>query len=281
MSLGIISNFAADVAQRNLTQSSDEATRSVARLSSGTRVLSARDDAAALAIGSRLNAEQEALGQAQVNAGQANSMLQVADGAMARIDDILVRMNTLAVQAASGQLDGDSRAFLNDEFDALRDEITRIADDTEFNGIKLLNVTAGDPNVTVDFQVGTGNEDNEDRITVSLVDVTVAGLDADLVAADLTTASGAGNAIENVIDALDALNTERAAIGASQNRLEFASQAVATTRENTEAARSQLLDLDVARESSNFASQQILVQAGVATLGQANALPQNLLSLFN
>ena len=276
MSLGIVSNFAADVAQRNLTQSSEEATRSVARLSSGTRVLSARDDAAALAIGSRLNAEQEALGQAQVNAGQANSMLQVADGAMARIDDILVRMNTLAVQAASGQLDADSRGFLNDEFQELRLEIDRIAADTEFNSINLLNVTGTAADIA--FQVGTGNVVIEDQIEVSLVDVTSGTLGT---TGDIDTVTAALASIDQLSTALDALNTARAGIGASQNRLEFASQAVATTRENTEAARSQLLDLDVARESSNFASQQILVQAGVATLGQANALPQNLLSLFN
>lgn len=274
MSLGIISNFAANVAQRNLEQSSQEATRSIARLSSGTRVLSARDDAAALAVGSRLNAEQAALGQAQVNAGQANSLLQVADGGLARIDDIIVRMNSLAVQAASGQLDGTARGFLDDEFQSLESEINRIANDTEFNGINLLNAVS-----TLNFQVGTGGVASQDQIAVMTVDVTATTLGT--TGDDLTTTTMAVTAIGNLTTALDALNTGRAAIGASQNRLDFASQAVATTRENTEAARSQLLDLDVARESSNFASQQILVQAGVATLGQANSLPQNLLGLFN
>lgn len=138
MALNVISNFAANVAHRHLQQSDMEATNSLAKLSAGTRVLSAKDDAASLAIGSRLRAEVSALRQASVNAGQAISMLQIADGAMARVDDILVRMKTLAVQASSGQLSDTERGMLNQEYSALRAEVDRIADDTEFNGTKLL-----------------------------------------------------------------------------------------------------------------------------------------------
>ncbi|WP_119167989.1 flagellin N-terminal helical domain-containing protein [Algihabitans albus] len=138
MALNVISNFAANVAHRHLQQSDAEATSSLAKLSAGTRVLSAKDDAASLAIGSRLRAEVSALRQASVNAGQAISMLQIADGAMARVDDILVRMKTLAVQASSGQLSDTERGMLNQEYTSLRAEVDRIADDTEFNGTKLL-----------------------------------------------------------------------------------------------------------------------------------------------
>ena len=137
MALNIISNFAANVAHRNLARTDMQATASLAKLSAGTRVLSAKDDAASLAIGSRLRAEVEALKQANVNTGQASSMLQIADGAMATISDILVRMKSLATQSASDQLGTTERSILNSEFTALRSEIDRIANDTEFNGIKL------------------------------------------------------------------------------------------------------------------------------------------------
>jgi len=138
MALNIISNYAANLAHRNLTASDAAATRSLARLSSGTRVVSARDDAASMAIGARLNATAQALKTAAVNVGQANSMLQIADGGMATIDDILVRMKTLAMQASSGNLSDTERGFLNDEFTQLRDEVDRIASSTNFNGIQLL-----------------------------------------------------------------------------------------------------------------------------------------------
>ena len=139
MALNVISNFAANVAHRNLVSSDMAATSSLAKLSAGTRVLSAKDDAASLAIGSRLSAEVAALQQASVNAGQGTSMLQIADGAMGKVNDILIRMKTLAVQAGSGQLSSTERAMLDTEFQALSSEIDRIAEDTEFNGQKLIN----------------------------------------------------------------------------------------------------------------------------------------------
>ncbi|WP_412777012.1 flagellin [Thalassospira lucentensis] len=148
MALNIISNYAANVAHRNLQNSDEMATRSLAKLSSGTRVVSARDDAASMAIGARLNATTQALKTATVNVGQANSMLQIADGSMATIDDVLVRMKTLATQAASGNLSDTERGFLDDEFQLLNDEIGRVSSSTNFNGIQLLG-DGGD--VDIDF----------------------------------------------------------------------------------------------------------------------------------
>ena len=139
MALNVISNFAANVAHRSLTMSDAAQTSSLTKLASGKRVLSAKDDAASLAIGSRLNAEVVAMRTAKVNAGQAGSMLQIADGAMSTISDILVRMKELAVQASSGQFSDTERTILNNEFTALRSEVTRISQDTEFNGIQLIN----------------------------------------------------------------------------------------------------------------------------------------------
>ncbi len=542
MALNVISNFAANVAHRNLVMSDAAATSSLTKLSSGQRVVSAKDDAASLAIGSRLRAEVVAMKTASVNAGQAGSMLQIADGAMATISDILVRMKELAVQASSGQFSSIERGILDSEFQALSSEITRISEDTEFNGTQLIagagdtvteqegqstgdlasrgisitydtntttsgdayrlsydydagnsqllsvtNINTGD-RVTVDIEAAidavlaarttpgdpstgelndgesvdvvftslgitvtlTGGSSNNfvrqtDYITEGAIDVSgtvngdlavgtltvtnnTSGIDnADLTAllalgsydaatglltintnsadalelnlfattgiefevdgdgnrdgtaggfdledgaahtievflgtgvllgtvaingADganagagtftidlgemlfgqdttvggsdssfsfkvgtgnqsydtltftvtassasalgvygtdqggliaITTADQAETASTAVSDAIDTLNTSRSNVGAAQNRLTFAAQNLASAIENAEAARSTLLDLDVAKEISTFTSKQVLLQTGIAMLAQANQLPQNLLRLF-
>jgi flagellin len=382
MPLNLISNFAANVAQRNLAMSDAAATSSLAKLSAGSRVISAKDDAASLAVGSRLNAEVIGLKQASVNAGQAISMLQIADGAMAKVNDILVRMKSLSVQAGSGQLSATERGMLNTEFLALRSEVDRISNDTDFAGTSLVNgsiavntgsatdfqiadgvqsiifrgnfdtttatsysIDQGAGSFTVDagatqftgslastdhdgsamnnsavvtltntgttdkvdiildlsfsvnttkanetltltgtnttsfnFKVGTGVSATADEIAVSVNSVSAASLGISTTAVD--TANNADTASVAVSNAIDDLQTHRATIGASQNRLEFAAANIATATENTEAARSQLLDLDIAAEMSNFVSKQILIQAGVSMLAQANQLPNNLLRLF-
>ncbi len=488
MPLNVISNFAANVAHRNLVTNNEQATQSLAKLSSGARVVSARDDAASLAIGSRLAAEVRSMSQANVNAGQAISMLQIADGAMARVSDILVRMKVLAVQASSGQLSDTERSMLDTEYQQLLQEAERIAQDTEFNGNQLVNGSSstttvlnalsnadnvlqaadGFASIVFDPSVGdastqvaydatsnvltvtnmtTGasqginigatpvpiNTTQEVRfaevgVTISLnsafdktADINPTGsvteandggagsietttiqlLNADVAAAvqnlassamsiDATTANAAGvslgaftangvdmstvgtknltlsdgtnnievgfvvtdgytdgadltvdvddlgavmfgnsgsssqisftfklgtgivsgvdsltiaidsinnsslgltsSSISNVSNAesaqgivtsaIDTLNNSRAGIGAAQNRLDFASANLATAIENAESARSALLDLDVAQEITTLTSKQILVQAGVSMLSQANQLPQNLLQLF-
>ena len=274
MALNVISNYAANVAHRNLQASDMQATSSLAKLSAGTRVLSAKDDAASLAIGSRLSAEVAGLKQASVNAGQAVSMLQIADGAMAKVQDILVRMKTLAIQAGSGQLSNIERGMLDTEYQALLLEVDRIAADTDFSGTKLVDGSfAG-----VDFKVGTGTVATEDVITLTIsgIDTTTLGIDG----TDITTVATADAASIALSTAIDTLNTTRAQVGAAENRLEFAAANIATAQENTEAARSSLMDLDIAAEMSNFTSKQILMQSGVAMLAQANQMPQTLLRLF-
>jgi flagellin len=391
MALNAISNYAANVAHRNLQASDMAATSSLAKLSSGTRVVSARDDAASMAIGSRLNSQVQALRQASVNAGQAVSMLQIADGAMSKASDVLIRMKTLSVQAGSGQISDTERGMLNAEYRLLVEELSRIAASTEFNGSLLVNgsqVKAGaaigtggafatadgvqsltahglttassdnytmsyngttgrtftlsdgantytgsiDPtaldssgnlvtgtsvrltsttatgdlviglntgfqsNTTVtastsngvhftgsatasfDFKVGTGTDPTKDVIVVSLDGIGAENLGLD--ASDITTVATADLASTLISTAIVTLNTARASVGAYQNRLEFAAANIDTTVENTEAARSNLLDLDLASEMSKFTAKQVLLQAGVAMLAQANQMPQNLLKLF-
>jgi len=490
MALNMISNFGANVAHRNLVATDAQATASLAKLSSGTRVVSSKDDAASLAIGSRLHAEVQALRQATVNAGQAASMLQIADGAMARVSDILTRMKTLSVQASSGQLGNTERSMLDTEFGALLSEIDRISADTEFNGNSLLNgstrtitnlnglgaaanlieaadgfhsisfgnsvgdartivaydaanamltltdlgtgqsqsvdigasaialnetqvvdfdhldivvtlnsafdktadiaptgsftaagagqgsvqastieliaATAGmqaaiDPTVTISgasadnatltlaggfsasgvdlsstgthtvtlsdgtdsitvaftvgtafndaataagdgaftvdglgslaygtvnmasstsfsFKLGTGTVADVDSVTYTIEAVHTTALG--ITGATLATQASAESAITAITASIDTLNMARANLGAAQNRLEFSAANLSLTIENSEAARSSLLDLDVAAEMTNFTSKQILMQAGVSMLAQANQMPQNLLQLL-
>ena len=489
MALNIVSNYAANVANRYLSKADAAASSSLAKLSAGTRVLSAKDDAASLAIGSRLNAEVQAQKQAKVNAGQATSMLQIADGAMSKVNDVLVRMKTLAVQAGSGQLSSTERGMLDTEYQALLSEVDRIAQVTKFNGTSLVNgstttstsingqsntnnlvqaadgfssivmgngvgtasvsvaydstadvltltnlttgesqgvaigntaiaqndsqtvnfdqlgivvtlnsafskstdilptgsftlggsgtgaidtstvqvtaavnsasglsglsaqamtvnhtsaaattfsvgnftgsanlSTTGSKSVAMSngsgssftfsftvttaftnsgttssmtasglgalafgtsstsnetdftFKLGTGTTANVDEITISVGSVSATSLGIN--GGDITSKANADTASAAISAAIDTLNTSRAGVGAAQNRLEFASDNLSTTIENTEAARSSLMDLDVASEMTAFTAKQVLVQSGVAMLAQANQMPQNLLRLF-
>ena len=490
MSLNVISNYAANVAHRYLVDSDAAASSSLAKLSSGNRVVTARDDAAGLAIGSRLKAQLAALQQCGTNASQASSMLQVADGALSKISDIIVRMKTLSVQASSGQLGSTERGMIDTEYQNLLEEVDRISNDTTFNGVTLLagtpntattlnaqtsanfvgagsgfqsinfdgtvtntaattavftfeynatnnvltahNLTTGvsqgvdigataiatnatqivnfgqlgtvvtlnsafdkatdiapasastftagasgvientsislvdidaaavtDATLTTDsvsidataanasvltlagytgtadltstgtktvtftdsasdaftvsfnlttvftngdaasftvgdlgttvlasnqvsntsfsYKIGPGTT-IYDTVTVSISQITASSLG--LFGSDVTTAINADAASTAIDVAIDTLNVARSSVGASQNRLRFAADNLSTTVENVDAARSSLLDLDIAAEMTTFTSKQILQQTGIAMLAQANQLPQALLRLF-
>ena len=371
------------------------ASNSLAKLSVGRRVVSARDDAASLAVGQRLNAEVQGLRQAVVTSGQANSMLQIADGAMSTTSDILTRMKVLSIQSSSANLSEQERAFLDTEFQALVGEVDRIADDTDFAGTKLLDgsvdlagvggleaadgvasisaqgvedeqsgtaalgysiafatgsaggtftvntfdgttvngtytgtvnsdavtgtagelsrattvkldggtttsagsftislntafaATAavaaasasygGSSTLDLTFKLGTGTE-SQDSLSFSLSAINTEGLG--LTGASIESEESAASALEAVNSAIDTLNGFRSDVGAAQNRLDFASANLNVGIENAEAARSTLVDLDIAQEMTNFSSKQVLMQAGVAMLAQANQMPQNLLRLL-
>jgi flagellin len=275
MALNVVSGFSSNAAQRHLRQSESGLALAVAKLAAGRRVLSARDDAAALAIGSRLAAQVSGLTQAQANAGQASSMLQVADGGMAGINDMLTRMKSLAVQAGSGQLSATDRTAINTEFQALASEVDRVTADTDFAGTKLLDGSAG----TLSFKVGTGTNPASDEIAVSFADTSTTALA--ISGLDVSSQAGADTASAAISNAIDSVQTLRARVGASQNRLEFASQNIATAIENTEAARSSLIDLDVAAEIGNLTRQKTLTQMGFAMLAQGNQSSKTLLKLLS
>ncbi|WP_417825051.1 flagellin [Thalassospira lucentensis] len=209
MALNIISNYAANVAHRNLSNSDEMATRSLSKLSSGTRVVSARDDAASMAIGARLNSEVQSLKTATVNVGQANAMLQIADGGMATIDDILVRMKTLTVQASSENLSAVERGFAFDEFSTLRTELDRVAASTKFNGIQLLagqDILGIDPTV---FAAGAADIGAADGfVSFDIASDATGVADTDTVTLDIATAGGVtvmtlANAVTGLSQSID------------------------------------------------------------------------------
>ncbi len=407
MALNVITNQTASIAHRNLVQSDMEMTKSLSKLSSGQRVVSAKDDAASMAIGSRIKADVASLRQIQVNSTQAISLLQVAEGAQARVYDMLVRLKSLASQAGSSQLSNTERNMLDTEYQQLLDEIDRVAAGTTFNGSSLVNANmsysitdgagassgffggsnssnwldmgyggityantansgtvefsiTGTTNVQVNIFATAGGKSFSAVVPSNLIDSTgalvsgtavrltsysgtaaVAGDNsyitlglaqgADLVRAAASDARGsisigqpsystfnfkvgiASNPADNEISlnlrgintralglnlstistqaradaayaatgiAIDLLLTFRAEVGAGQSRMESTAANVSIVIENMEAARSAYLDLDVAQEMSTFTNKQILQQAGIAMIAQANQLPQNLLRLF-
>lgn len=407
MPITINTNVAALSAQRNLESASMRSQSSLSKLSSGSRVPTAKEDAASLSIGTGLKLDVTALRAAQTNAAQGTSLLQIADGAFGQVSNILDRMKSLATTAQSGQLSNTERAFLNDEYQSLSTEIDRIAGSTEFNGqallggstttvinagsvgtdlesadgvvgfefdssvvtgvnafelfyddsegnISVINITTGttqtvnvgaagativaggatrevdfdnlgvkitlnddfnggnavnggaDVNtaaafgagtsnavfssqagtaaaaLTVDFQVGIGSGGvaGGDAIQVSIDLGTTNALSGGAGVGDVLNAANAGTASTTVDTMIGAVNTARADIGSSLNRLEFAQSNLAVTIENTEAARSTLMDVDVSAEITKFTSEQVLIQAGVSMLAQANQQPSLLLRLL-
>jgi flagellin len=258
-------------AQRNLNTSQSAMALAVQRLSSGLRVNSAKDDAAGLAIAERMSAQVRGMNVAIRNASDAISMFQTAEGAMGKIGDTLQRIRELAVQAANGALSDDDRALLQTEVDQLVEEIARVADNTKFNGVNLLDGSL----TSTDFQIGA---DSSDTITAA-TDFDMTALSA-YSAADVSDASAAASLIDDIDDDLDTLNTARAQSGALQSRFEAVVSQLQIAAENTAAARSRIVDADYAAETAALTRAQILQQAGVAMLAQANAMPQTVLSLL-
>ena len=274
MALNGVSNFGANMAHRKLQKSNASLSLALAKLAAGRRVLSAKDDVAAMAIGARLAAVTSGLKQAQINAGQGSSMLQVADGGMARINDVLTRMKSLAVQAGSGSLSATGGSAINMEFQALAAEIDRISEDTEFAGTKLLDGSTS----SVNFKIGTGTDPSADELIAGLSATTTSALS--LGGANVLTEGSADAAITAINNAIDTIQVARTQVGADQSRLEFASANIATAIENTEAARSGLIDLDIAAGTSDLANRSTQYQAGIFSLNSANQQSKHLLRLL-
>ena len=269
--LAVNTNVGSLNAQRNLSKVGRDVNQSIERLSSGLKINSASDDAAGIAVAEGLRAQIGGFSQASENANDAVAMLATAEGAYNAISDIMVRMRELAVQASTDTLTNKERNYIDTEYQDLSAEITRISDVTEYNGISLLNGTSGDGSGNMGFQVGTRNSTN-DQITIQLKDQDAAALSLDTTAVDnLANAQAAITAIDS---AIDTLATDRATLGSTSNELTLAVDNLANTIENLSSARSQIEDADIAAESAEFTKNQVLMQAGVSMLSQANSTPQ-------
>jgi flagellin len=266
MPMTINTNMISLNAQRNLSTSQSSLATSMQRLSSGLRVNSAGDDAAGLAIATRMNAQIKGINVAIRNANDGISLAQTAEGALSTVTDALQRMRELAVQSMNGSNGTTDRANLDTEFQALSAEIVRIATQTKFNGTTIIGASAG----AQVFQVGANNGDT---LTITTTAVTS-------VSGGVSTTTLAGAAITALDGMLDTISTSRASYGAAISRFGFAISNLQVTGENQSAARGRIMDADFAAETSNLSRAQILQQAGSAMVAQANQLPQTVLTLL-
>jgi len=274
----INTNMASLNTQRNLSASQAALSTSIQRLSSGMRVNSAKDDAAGMAIASRMETMIKGQTVAMRNANDAISFSQTAEGALSKIGDNLQRMRELAVQAANGTNGSDDRASLNTEFAQLQAEVSRITTSTKFNGIDVLGTAAASG---LSFQVGDGTtSDNQISICGANLAVGSSTAAAASSAVSITTGTGAAAALTAIDNALKEVNTESIKHGANQNRFAAVISTLQVSVENQTAARSRIMDTDFAAETAHMARGQILQQAGMAMLAQANQLPNGVMALL-
>lgn len=276
MGLRINTNVASLNAQRNLRGTRLAMNKSLEKLSSGQRINRAGDDAAGLAISENLKAQVRGLKQAERNAEDGVSLVQIAEGALSEVSNILIRLRELSVQAASDTIGPTERKFLNVEFEQLTSEVDRIANSTEFNRVPLLNGTGA----VFDIQIGTRNDPISDRLTfdASSADVNVAALGLNL--ASVADKISAQNSLSSIDQAIISVSGIRADFGALQNRLQSTINNIAVSVENLSAANSRVRDTDVAAETAELTRNNILMTAGTAVLAQANASTKNALNLI-
>ncbi|MCU0700974.1 MAG: flagellin FliC [Myxococcaceae bacterium] len=273
MSFSIRSNVASLNAQRNLFNTTTMQSDSFNKLSSGFRITRAGDDAAGLGISNNLQAQIRSFNQANRNAQDAQSLIQTAEANLNQTTELLTRMRELAMQSASSGVGNTERGYIQTENSALITEITRIANAAEYNGTALLNSAT-----TLTFQVGIRNVAANDRIDVSTVDSTAATLGVDTL--DFSTQAGAQAALATIDTAINTVSSSRATFGAAGNRLASVVQTIQQSSESLSAANSRIRDVDVAEETSKLARSQVMLQAGVSVLAQANQAPQVALKLL-
>lgn len=279
MALYVNTNTPSLFAQRQLGKSQDSTTRSLKRLSTGMRINSASDDAAGLAISTKFSTKIRGLNQASRNASDGISMIQTAEGGLDQMGGILTRMRELSVQSANGSLTDSDRVFLETEFTELSSELDRIAGSTEFNGKKLLN---GSASGGITFHIGVDNT-TTDKITVSIANAQASQLGTNgtkLNAQGVSTVTKATTSLGVIDAAIAQISTARSKLGAGQNRLDVTIDNIGTSVENLSAANARIADVDVASETASLTRGQILTQAGVSVLAQANQSPQIALSLI-
>jgi len=276
MGFRINTNVSSIAAQRSLSKNNRESQDTLAKLSSGSRITKASDDAAGLAISEKLKANIKSNSQANRNANDGISMVQTAEGGLDEVSSILTRLRELSIQSASDTVGDTERGFTNMEYQNLKQEVERISQVTEFNGIKLLSGQGG----KLDFQIGVNNDEFQDRISYDTTQQN-AGLDS-LGLSDITVENkeGAQGSLGTIDKAIETVSGQRASLGAIQNRLISTSNNLQITNENLSAANSRIRDVDYASASAANARNNILNQAGTAVLAQANQSGQNALRLI-
>ena len=274
MSFSIRTNVGSLNAQRNLFNSSSMLESSFSKLSSGFRITQAGDDAAGLGISVNLQAQIRSFNQGNRNAQDAQSLIQTAEANLNQTTELLTRMRELAMQSASSGVGNVERGYIQTENAALITEIDRIANAAEYNGQALLNSTAA----TLTFQIGIRNVAANDRLSVTTVDATAVTLGVSTL--DMTTQAGAQAALATIDASISAVSLARATFGAAGNRLTSVIQSIQASSESLSAANSRIRDVDVAEETSKMARTQVMMQAGVSVLSQANQAPQIALKLL-
>ncbi|HEB53892.1 MAG TPA: flagellin FliC [bacterium] len=274
MGLRVNTNVTSINAQRNLSSVTNRLSTNFRRLSTGLRISTAADDAAGLAISERLRSQVRSLEQAKRNANDGISFVQTAEGALNEVSSILVRLRELSIQASNGSVSDQDKSTLNEEFTSLVSEINRIGRSTEFNGIKLLDGSSS----AVSFQVGFGTTSGIDTLSVSLSAALSTSLALDSL--DIGSTGSTTTAITNIDAAINTISSLRGSLGAVQNRLGSTINNLAIQTENLSAAESRIRDVDVAYETAQLTRNNILQQASISVLAQANAQPQSALSLL-
>ncbi|MFT5048638.1 MAG: flagellin [Chlamydiales bacterium] len=270
MGLRVNTNVAAMTAQRNLHTVSSRLNGNYSRLSSGLRIATAADDAAGLGISERMRSQIKSFGAAARNTQDGISLVQTAEGALNEVSSLLTRGRELAVQSANGTLSQADRDTIQVEFAAIKTEIERIADDTSFNGVQLLDNTT-----SLSIQVGINSGE-----TVAIAAVDTQGSALGITSLDLSSQGGSTAALATLDTAIGSVNTARGSLGASQNRLQSALSSTLNARENLSAAESRIRDVDIASETTDLTRNSILQQAATSVLSQANVAPQIALSLL-
>ena len=274
MGLRVNTNIASINAQRNTAQVTTRLARNYQRLSTGLRISTAADDAAGLAISERLRSQVRSLAQASRNANDGISLVQVGEGALNEVSNILVRLRELAIQSANGSSSTADKNTIKEEFDSLVNEINRIAQSTEFNGIRLLDGSAS----TVTFQVGINTAAGIDSLNVSLTPALVTTLGLNSV--DVGSGGSTSFAITQIDSAINSVSQLRGRFGSLQNRLQSTIANLGVAAESLSAAESRIRDVDVAYETAELTRNNILQQASISILAQANQQPQSALTLL-
>jgi len=274
MGLRVNTNVASITAQRSLATVTARLTGNYRRLATGLRIASAADDAAGLAISERLRAQVRSLEQAKRNASDGISMMQTAEGALNEVSSILIRLRELAIQSSNGSVSNQDKETLDQEFQSLVSEVNRIGRSTEFSGIKLLDGSAS----SVSFQVGLGTTSGIDTLSVSLSPTLSTSLS--LNSLDIGSGGATTTAITSIDAAINSVSALRGTLGAVQNRLGITVSNLSITTENLTAAESRIRDVDIAYETAQLTRNNILQQASISVLSQANAQPQSALQLL-